>query len=137
MKKQILTWFATVVMGIMLVSCGSSKYADIRAVMDKIGAATDTLVYSMDRANDAKAVANAVNMYTDAMKSEYASFINLMKKYPELKDAKDAPTELRESVEKINSMGEKLMTAMTKFQLYAEDPAVKEASKKMAELQLQ
>ena len=136
LKKSLICLSVFVVIG-LLASCGSGKYADVKAVFDKIGSATDQLVASMEKAGNAPQVAAAINSYTEAMKSEQASFQNMMKKYPELKEAKEPPKELKESIDKLNSMGEKLMTAMTKLQNYAEDSAVKSAVQKMSELQLQ
>ena len=137
MMKKTGIWLSVLLGVALLVACGTPPYADLKAVLDKILTATDTLVTNMDKAGDAKAVGAAITAYTDAVKSEQAGFQAMMKKYPDLKDAKDPPKELKESVDKLNSMGEKLMTAMTKIQTYAEDPVVKEAVQKMSELQLQ
>ena len=137
MKKNLGFPLLILTLAALLAACGAPAYADLRAVLDKILTATDTLVSSMDKAKDAKAVGAAISAYTEAVKAEQAGFQAMMKKYPDLKDAKDPPKELKESVDKLNSMGEKLMAAMTKIQTYAEDPVVKEAVQKMSELQLQ
>lgn len=137
MWKKFGIVFSGLLIVLVVVACGGAKYADIKAVMEKIVEANDIMVTSLDKANDAKAVSSAINIYTESIKAEQASFQGMMKKYPELKEAKDPPKELKESVDKLNSMGERLLTAMTKLQTYAEDKDVKAAVKKMAELQLQ
>jgi hypothetical protein len=100
-------------------------------------------------------VADALNGYTGSIKEQTGKFRDLLKKYPELqgkdkdgnalkdKDGKElpppkeTPAELKVNVDKLNGMSERLMTAMTKLQTYADDQAVREAMQKMTELQME
>ena len=134
-KKSIVVMLAVALVA-MLASC-APKYADLNDVMGKMIAATDTLVADVDKAADAKAMAAAVTAYTEALKAQQGKFKEVMAKYPELKDAKEPPKELKANVDKLNAMGEKLMAAMGKLQTYAADPEVQAAVQKMTELQMQ
>lgn len=137
MMQKLAPLFPGLVLLIILASCTNGRYADIKAVMEKIVQANDTLVASMDKADDAKAVAAAIMTYTESIKAEQASFRDMMRKYPEVKESRDPPPELKDAVDRLNTMNDKLLTAMTKIQIYAEDEDVRAAVKKMSELQLQ
>jgi len=137
MMKKALGYLALVGLVLALAACGASKYGDIKAAMGKITSATESFVANVDKAKDAKAVAAALKGYIESMKAEQVSFKGLMDKYPELKDAKDPPKELKEDYDKMSAITQKLMEAMTKIQTYAEDPDVAAEFQKMAELQLQ
>ena len=135
--RKLAVGCSVLLLAIVMGACTNGKYADIKAIMDKIVQANDTLVASMDKAEDAQAVAAAIAIYTESIKAEQASFRDMMRKYPEVKESREPPEELKESVDKLNTMNDKLLTAMTKIQNYAEDKAVQAAVKKMSELQLQ
>jgi hypothetical protein len=113
------------------------KYGDFLGVLVRIKISTDTLVASMDKAADGKAVAAAITAYTESLSSLSGKMKELQDKYPELKDAKEPPQELKDAYDKLNAMGEKLMTAMAKLSLFVDDPDVSAAVQKMTELNLQ
>jgi hypothetical protein len=57
----------------------------------------------------------------------------IMKKYPELKDEKTHPEELKPLLKKMEELGKKLFGVMGKIQQFRSDPKVKEANNRFME----
>lgn len=136
MKKLIL--FVT--LGLFLlgfVACGGAgggKYADAKEVMEEMVDLMDDFSAAMDKANDGKAVAAALEGFIDRMKSLKEKADELEKKYPELKDKENIPEELKDLMPKLEEAGKKMGASMMKIMQYASDPAVAELMPKLQEL---
>jgi hypothetical protein len=114
-----------------LVSC-AAKYADIKDVMDKLGAGIEKAATDLDKAADGKAVAAAIDVFAKTMSEQGPKMKELQKKYPELTGSAEPPKELKETVEKFTQSLSKFMaSSMSKMPTYAEDPDVKKASEEM------
>ena len=133
MFKNSIIVMLTISLVALVISC-QAKYADLNDVMGKMTVASEALVTSMDKATDAKGVAAAITAYTESLKTLQDKFKAAMDKYPELKDVKDPPKALKDNIDKLTALGDKLMSAMAKIQTFAEDADVKAAVAKMGEL---
>lgn len=133
MKKLFL--FSTLAIFVfMLFACGGGgKYADAKKLMENFISATEDLVADLEKADDGKSVAAALTSYADIMKDVSVEMKAIAEKYPEIKDQKNPPEELKEVVKRMEEVMPKMMSAMMKLAKYAEDPDVMAAQKKMQE----
>jgi hypothetical protein len=135
LKKAVIVAMSILIVGI-LSSC-VPKYGDLNDVYGKIVESTENLIKEVDIATDGRGVANALSSYADSYIELSRDMRRILEKYPELKNAAEAPKELKANFDKINDMGEKLMTTMTKLQVFADDPDVMNAVQKMTAMQLE
>ncbi|MBN1270836.1 MAG: hypothetical protein JXB26_01065 [Candidatus Aminicenantes bacterium] len=132
MKKWV--FFLTLVVFVFgLTACGGGKYADAKKLMEKQVQVFENFVNGLDKAENAEAVAAALNNFSDEMKSMVPQMKAIQEKYPELDNAadEDIPAELKPLIEKLEKeIMPKFMSAMMKIGQYADDPVVKEANEK-------
>lgn len=126
MKKVAL--FAVV--GLILfagVVYSGGKYAEIKPTLEKMAASFEKFVTDMEKAENADAVVAGLDAFTEVMKKLAPTVREIMKKYPELKDEKTHPEELKPLLKKMEELGKKLFGVMGKIQQFNSDPKVKEA----------
>jgi hypothetical protein len=129
MKKVVL--FAVV--GLMLsagVVYGGGKYAKVKPHIEKMAVSFEKFVTDMEKAANADAVVTALDAFTEVMKVIGPKMREIIKKYPELKDEKTHPEELKPLLKKMDELGKKLFGVMGKIQQFANDPRVKEANER-------
>lgn len=132
--KKFVSLSTIAVFVIVLFACGGGgKYGDAKKAMENFISATEDFVAALENADDGKTVAAAINSYADVMKDVGAEMKALTEKYPELKDQKNPPEELKDVAKKMEEVMPKMMGAMMKLAKYAEDPDVMAAQKKMQE----
>jgi hypothetical protein len=132
--KKLLSFSTLAIFVLMLFACGGGgKYADAKKAMENFISATEDFVADLEKADDGKSVAVAINSYAEVMKDVGAEMKALAEKYPEIKDQKNPPEELKAVVKKMEEVMPKMMGAMMKLAKYAEDPDVMAAQKKMQE----
>ena len=139
MKKLIL--MATIGMFLfMATACGGGgKYADAKKVVEEMITVTNDFFNAVEAAEDAQAVAAAIDGYAESMKALAPKMKEMQEKYPELKDMKDEdmPAELQGVMKGLEESMKKMMspesTIAKKMMQYATDPVVQEAQKRMME----
>ena len=132
MKKVAL--FATA--GLILftgVVYGGGKYADIKPFIEKMAVSLEKFITDLEKAENAGAVTAALDAYTNVMKELAPKAKELLKKYPELKDEKTHPVQLKPLLKKMDELGKKMFGVLGKIQQFADDPQVKEANQRFME----
>ena len=127
MKKVAL--FAIV--GLMLfagIAYGGGKYAKIKPLIEKMAVSFEKFITDMEKAANADAVVAALDTFTGVMKELGPKMREIIKKYPELKDERTHPEELKPLLKKVDELGKKMFGVMGKLQQFANEPKVKEAS---------
>lgn len=129
MKKVAL--FAVV--GLILfagVVYGGGKYAKIKPLIEKMTVSFEKFVTDMEKAANADAIVAALDTFAVVMKELGPKMREIVKKYPELKNEKTHPEELKPLLKKMDELGKKLFGVMGKIQQFANDPKVKEANER-------
>lgn len=132
MKKLVL--FAA--LGLFLLgfaACGG-QYADAKETMQESIDLMNNFSDAMEKADDGKAVAAALEDYIDGMKSMTAKMEELSKKYPELNDKDKTPEELKDLMAKGEEASQRMSGAMMKIIQYASDPEVAKLMPKLQEM---
>jgi hypothetical protein len=123
-----------VVVGLIVfagVVYGADKYAEIKPIIEKMAVSFEKFINGMEEAENADAVAAALDDFTKVMKDFVPKVIELKKKYPELKEEKNYPEELKPLLKKIDKLGKRIFGVIRKFKQFRNDPKVKEAIKRM------
>lgn len=107
----------------------SGKYAEIKPLIEKMAVSFETFIIGMEKAENADAVVAALDAFTEVMKKLAPKMKEILKIYPELKDEKTHPEELKPLLKKMDELGKKMVGVMGKIQQFANDPKVKEAYK--------
>jgi hypothetical protein len=134
--KKALILLAVVVLVLSVAVCkggGGGKYADVTKVMDKYIAANEKFATALDGAKTADDVVAALNALTETTKAVAPEMKAFETKYPELKNAENAPAELKPLEERMMAAAGKMMGAMAKIAPFASDPKVQEAQTKFQE----
>ena len=129
-KSVVVPVLCLVVLACLLSGC-AGKYADVKKLNTKFVALTETYVADMDVANDAKAVARAMNRYADDLEKIWPRMTELSEKYPELQDKSDPPEALKESQQEAEAVGRKMGGTFMKVMPFMNDPDVKKAQERL------
>lgn len=129
--KKLFTLLTILVFLSMMFACGGGKYADAKKVMGKFISITNDFASDMEKADDADSTAAAINAYADGMSALSPEMKKIQEKYPEIKDQKNPPEELKELAGQMEEIMPKMMAAMMKAAKYSQEPAVMEAQKKL------
>jgi hypothetical protein len=123
------------ILAVLFTACGGAPSP--KEMMGKVADVTEELVGAMEKAENAPAVAAALNTYTDRMEKLIPEMKALYEKHPELKEMKNndkMPAEYKDVEERLNKAGERMFGAMMKMGQYAQDEAVLKAQQRMAEV---
>jgi hypothetical protein len=115
---------------VVLVGCGS-KYSDLVKVDTEYLNATDEYVTGMGKASSAKEMAKVINRYADKMEKLAPRLKEIRKKYPELKNNKTVPEELKPIVKKAEALQQKMAAGYLNMKKYMMDPDVKAAQQRL------
>lgn len=116
----------------LLNGCGGKKYADAEESYKDMINVMDEYVAQLDKSQNAKDVARAMNSFADKMEALAPRMEKLAEKYPELENASDLPEELKEWQEKATAAAQKMAASMMKIMPYMSDPEVQKAQERMA-----
>ena len=131
MKRRVLILVACLAgMLFLCVGCGN-KYSEVEKLNKEFIELTEEYVADLDKADDAKDVAKAINRYADGMEDLWPKMRAISEKYPELKDRNNPPEELKESQKKAEEVGIKMAGTMRKVMPYMRDPAVRKAQQRI------
>ena len=116
------------------VACGGGgKYASAKSLIGKQISIINSYVDAMEKAGNAQDVVAALNAYTADMKDLIPAMKKFQEQFPEMKDQKEPPAELKPEMDKMQEVMGRMMTASMKAAQYMQDPAVQEAQKKLGE----
>ncbi len=134
MKKGLFIPFLFVLVVSFLVPGCGGKYADAKKVNNEYMEVVQRYVDDLDKAEEAKDVAKAINRFVDGMESLWPKMKALSEKYPELKDRNNPPEEMKEMQVQAQEMGKKMGKSMMKLMPYMSDPDVQKAQKRLQEV---
>ena len=128
-RAIVLSIFAVFI----LAGCGSTKYGDVKEVMNSQIDIMENFISSVEKATSGKEVADAINAYCNDMKKLTPQMKELAKKYPEVKS--DPPAEVKDLVNKMQETSKKFGSAMTKVLMkYSRDPEVRKSLSSIGEV---
>lgn len=131
---MILTVLALFLATMLACGGGGGQYGDVKKTMERVAKVTETLVKEMDQADDGNAVASALDKFADEMVVLQPKMEELLKKYPELQNPENFPPEVREILEKVDTLErEQLQNVFMKATKYSSDPGVAKAMQKIQE----
>lgn len=143
MRRSILILFVTFFLMVGFINVysqtgeeaeNSGKYAEARKILEPLAEQLEKFVENMNNAEDAPAVAQALNTLSEAMKELAPKLKEMVEKNPELKNEATHPEELKPLFKRIEKGFQEMMKAFAKVEQYKEDPAVQEALKKYQEV---
>ena len=131
MKKMIVVLFLSLLtMSFLIIACGG-KYSDAKKMNEEFIALVEDYIADLDKADNAKGAAKAINRFADGMEDLWPRMQKLSEKYPELKDKSNPPEELKESQKRAEEMSQKMAGGMMKLMAYMKDPEVQKAQKRL------
>lgn len=130
--KKIIVTFAAVVILSLISACGE-KYDDAVAVNDKFVSAIEAYISDMEKADDADAVADALNDFAAQVEKIAPEMKKIAEKYPELKDPEQVPEELKESQAQAEAVSMEMAGQMMKAMTHMRDEGVMAAQKRLQE----
>ena len=133
MKKMTLILFLSLfTMSFLIIGCGG-KYSDVNKMNEEYIALMENYIADLDKADNANDAAKAMNRFADGMENLWPRMQKLSEKYPELKDNKsNPPEELKETQERTEQVGRKMVGSMMKTMPYVMDPEVQKAQQRIA-----
>jgi hypothetical protein len=133
MKKITLILFLSLfTMSFLINGCGG-KYSDVNKLNEEYIALMENYIADLDKADNAKDAAKAMNRFADGMENLWPRMQKLSEKYPELKDNRsNPPEELKETQERAEQVGRKMVGSMMKTMPYVMDPEVQKAQQRIA-----
>jgi predicted nuclease with TOPRIM domain len=132
MRKVVFIPFLCLLVSALWLTGCSSKYADAKKLNSEFVDMTETYLADLEQSDDAKDVAKAMNRYADDMEKLWPRMMKLAEKYPELKDRKNTPEEMKESQQKVEEMGEKMASSFRKIMPHMSDPDVRKAQQRIS-----
>jgi len=130
-----MRWFAAALSllagGIGLAGCGGGGVAEARRLQREQIRSVEQYLAALDKADNAKAVAAAINAYADDMEVYAPRMKRLLEKHPEWKEANRRPKELQEDEERAKTAFSKMAGAMFKAMPYMGDPEVRKAQERL------
>ena len=131
MKKLFSITMIVTLVAFILVGCGGGKYADAKAIMNKYIDVVEKYLDSLEKANNAKDVAKAINHFADDLETVMPAMKKMAEKYPELKDHNNPPPELKEDQARAMAIGKRMGQSFAKIAPYMNDPDVAKAQKRI------
>jgi hypothetical protein len=119
----------------LIIGCGG-KYSDAEKLNMEFVELMEEYIADLDKADNAKDVAKAMNNYADGMEDLWPKMQKVAEKYPELKDKSNPPEELKESQQKANEVSQKMAGSMMKTMQYMRDPEVRKAQQRLGKIMI-
>lgn len=116
-----------------LSNCGG-KYDEVVSLNGEFVEVMEDYVENLDKADSAKTVAAAMNDFSDKMEDLAPRLKEMSQKYPELKDTKNLPDELRASQKKSEELGKRMAGSMMKMMQFMMSPEVQAAQQRMSQV---
>jgi hypothetical protein len=133
---NVIKWLGLVGAVLCLLSCSGGKYADAKSAINDQTAATEKFVAAVEKADNGKAVAAAMNQYSKQLSNMLAQSKKLKAKYAGV-NLQTAP-ELKAENERAQQVAMQFAGAFMKVNLkYGGDPDVRAAMAKWQETMAQ
>jgi Zn-dependent M32 family carboxypeptidase len=134
MMKKILTIALVSVCAITFFGCKKKgEYADLKEYLSDVIKINEEYVTALEKANNAKDVAEALTDMGNKMEKITKNGEEIKKKYSDMsKIRKDPPAEIKEELDKLEQVAQRLLTVSMKTMKYMMDPEVMKASQEMA-----
>ncbi len=131
MSKKLIA--LPILLAFVAFGCGkANKYADVKEVLTDTVKIQETYISAMQKAANAGDVIAAVKGFGEGMSKLLPKVKELDKKYPELKDKKDIPADLKPLMDQIEANNKKLEEAAKPIMAkYMKDPNVLKAMAEM------
>ena len=118
---------------VLAVACSKDKFSEARKLVHQMIETQENFIKSLKTAKDSKEVVSATQKFSNDFTQVNQEILDLGKKYPELKQQKMLPEDLKPLMKK--SMD--LLLTMSQFMqmaevMYKSDPSVKKAFEEMA-----
>ena len=113
----------------LTIGCGD-KYSAANKMNERFIDLMELYVEDLNKADNAKEVAKAMNRYADSLEDLWPKMQELSEKYPELRDKDNPPEELKESQKRAEEVSRKMAGAMMKTMPYMRDPEVQKAQQR-------
>ena len=127
-KLVIFILLVTVGSGLSIYSAG--KYVHLKPIIKDMVDSLEIFILGMEKAENADAVAAALDKYSEATLKIAPKVKEMMKKYPELKNETNRPKELKPLMDKSDELAKKLIGLFGKISKYAKNPKVKAANER-------
>jgi hypothetical protein len=112
---------------VVLLACGGGKYSEFEQVLNDEVDLMQTFVDKMEAADNAGAVADALNGYSEGMQDLIPRLEKLSKEFPEIETRKDLPPELEKKIAQVDQLTERMQGAIMKTMQYMQSPEVQQA----------
>lgn len=132
MKKNLVLFLSVVLL--FGFACSGGKYGDIKDALNDLIDMQEEYIKTIEKAQGASDVASAINRYADRFVQIKPRLQSFEQKYPELKQQKEPPAELKESFERLTQSAQKLATASMAMLKYLGDPEVQKATERLKNL---
>ena len=133
MPKRTLV--AALLLILVSFSClAQTKYEDLKNFFNWYIEVTIDVVNVLDKSQDTKQLAQALNDYVDATLEFIPKMEQFEEKYPELAEMSDPPKELEETMERFEKAMERAASAFANLMQYGDDPDVQKAMERFQEL---
>jgi uncharacterized protein YecA (UPF0149 family) len=124
-----------IVLSFMSAFVFAGKYDEVAEVMTTYGNVMMDFANETEKATNADEIAAAMNKFGDGMEKLLPDLLNVMKKYPEIKNTQNPPEELKPLFEKIeNEVMKKFMAGMMKIAEYSDAEPVQKAQEKLQKI---
>jgi hypothetical protein len=132
--KKILTLAMASIIAIAFSGCNKGgEYADLKEYLSDVIKINEEYVSSLEKANSAKDVAEALTEMGNKMEKIAKDGEAIKKKYADMsKIRKDPPAQIKDELEKLEQVAQRLLTVSMKTMKYMMDPEVMKASQEMA-----
>ena len=135
MKTCNILFFGFILLLTLPAGCSHhNQYADVielnRTYIDLIA----SYISDLDKADNAGDTAKAMNRFADKLEPLWKNMERLNDKYPELRDMETLPEPLRKSFSEAEEMGRKMSGSFIKIIPYMEDPEVRKAQQRLANI---
>jgi hypothetical protein len=112
---------------------GGQDYSEAAEINTRFVDAMESYIGDIDQAEDAAAVADAIESYTQKMEDLAPQLKAIAAKHPEWKDLKTMPDELKPVQERARQLASQIPDTFMKTMKYMTDAQVRDAHKRLQE----
>lgn len=121
-----------VMVAVMVAGCGSGEYGEIEDIISDKAKITESYITDLEKADNAEDVAEAINEFTDGMKTLIPKIKAYQETNPEIWiDGDDVPEKIKAQQARLEAANEKVQGAFMNMMTYMMDSKVQEAMMNM------
>ncbi len=107
------------------------KYYDLRNTMSELAGIYEKFIYGIGTSENPQVIADEINRFSDKLEKIIPVIEHIYGQYPELKNIKSVPDELREVFSRMKKLESLLGEAFYKIRLYGENGDIKKAAARL------